>query len=39
VIVREGVVEEGAFQLRQIEAPGEGLRLVRRQLDQVLAQS
>jgi hypothetical protein len=39
VIVWEGVVEEGALEARQVEATGEGLRLVRRQLDQACAQS
>jgi hypothetical protein len=39
VITREGIVEEGGFQRRQIETRGEGLRLVRRQLDQALAQN
>src|SRR5918994_2501284 len=39
VIVGEGVVEEGALEARQVEATGEGLRLVRRQLDQACAQS
>jgi hypothetical protein len=39
VIVGKGVVEEGAFEARQIEAPGEGFRFVRRQLDQTGAQS
>jgi len=34
VIVGEGIVEEGAVELCQIEAASEGLRLVRRQLDQ-----
>jgi hypothetical protein len=39
VIAREGIVEEGRLQRRQIETLGEGPRLVRRQLDQALAQN
>ena len=39
VIVGEGVVEKGAFEARQVEAAGEGLRVVRRQLDQAAFQN
>jgi hypothetical protein len=39
VIVGERVGEERGLERRQIEAPGEGLRLVRRQLDQAAVQS
>ena len=39
MIVGEGIVEERLLQGREIEAPGEGLRFVRRQLDQARAQS
>jgi hypothetical protein len=39
MIAREGIFEEGRLQRRQIETRGEGLRLVRRQLDQAPAQN
>jgi hypothetical protein len=39
VIAREGIVEESGLERRQIEALGEGSRLVRRQLDQPAAQN
>jgi hypothetical protein len=39
VIIGEGVVEEGLLQLGEIEAPGEGLGLVRRQFDQAALRS
>jgi hypothetical protein len=39
VIVGERIVEEGGIELCQIEALGEGARLVVRQLDQAIAQS
>ena len=37
--VGEGIVEKGALQGGQIEAPGRGARLVRRQLDEVRSQN
>jgi hypothetical protein len=39
MVAREGIVEEGGLELCQIEALGEGARLVGRQLDQAIAQS
>jgi hypothetical protein len=39
VVAREGIVEECGFERRQVEAFGEGSRLVLRQLDQPVAQS
>ena len=39
VIVGEGIVEERPLQSREVEASGEGLGFVRRQLDQAGAQS
>jgi len=39
VIGGEGIGQEGGLERRQIEVPGDGLRLVRRQLDQAGAQS
>lgn len=39
VIVGEGIVEERLLQSGEIEAPGESLGFVRRQLDQAGAQS
>ena len=39
MVVGEGVVQERRLERRQIEAPGEGLGLVRRQLDQAAGQS
>jgi hypothetical protein len=39
VIVGEGIVEEAAFQRRQIEAPGKRPGLVRWQLDEAPAQN
>jgi hypothetical protein len=39
MIVREGIVEEAAFQRRQIEAPGKRPGLVRLQLDEAPGQN
>ena len=39
VVVGEGIVQERRLESRQIEAPGEGLGLVRRQLDETRRQS
>jgi hypothetical protein len=39
VVAREGIVEEGAVERRQVEGRREGAGLVRRQLDQPCGQS
>jgi hypothetical protein len=39
VIGGEGIVEEGALQRGQVEAPGDGAGFVRRQLDQARSQN